>query len=164
MHLKQLADNYIRFNNWANQRMVRWLEQAPVDKLYEKVPSSFPSIDTTLQHVLRTQRFWHLFILERDYSKLNWNVRENEAPQILRELEDVSIRMEADFLTLTEDALTKKLVLDMPWAKNSLCRYEYIQHIVNHGTFHRGQVVTIARSVGLTSGVPNTDYNIFRCP
>ena len=39
----------------------------------------------------------------------------------------------------------------------------YIVHIINHGSFHRGQIVTMARTLGVSEGIVNTDYNIFNC-
>jgi uncharacterized damage-inducible protein DinB len=154
MCIRTLVLNYSSFNEWANDKIVNWLAQFPLELLYESVPSSFSSIDFTLQHILRTQRFWLSFINEQDTSGINWSVRSNEAVKIMNE-------MSRSFSAFSEEELEKKLHLDMPWAKNSLQRFEYIVHIVNHGTFHRGQIITMARSLGMTNGVVNTDYNMF---
>jgi uncharacterized damage-inducible protein DinB len=161
MSLKKLIDNYATFNYWANVRIVNWLSAVPVEKMYAPVTSSFASIDYTLQHMLRTQRFWLAFINERDTSGVNWSIRENEADKIMKELVEVSAEMKDTFSAFTQEQLEELLRLDMPWAKNQLSRYEYIVHIVNHGSFHRGQIITIARSIGLIEGVVNTDYNMF---
>jgi uncharacterized damage-inducible protein DinB len=161
MSIKNLVGNYASFNYWANKKLVDWLSTSPLEKLYTQVPSSFTSIDYTLQHILRTQRFWLAFINERDTSGVNWAIRENEADKIMKELVEVSAEMKDTFSVFTNDQLEELLRLDMPWAKNRLSRYEYIVHIVNHGTFHRGQIITMARSIGLTEGVVNTDYNMF---
>ena len=161
MSIKNLGGNYASFNYWANKKLVDWLSASPLEKLYTQVPSSFTSIDYTLQHILRTQRFWLAFINERDTSGVNWAIRENEADKIMKELVEVSAEMMDSFSLFTNDQLEALLRLDMPWAKNRLSRYEYIVHIVNHGTFHRGQIITMARSIGLTEGVVNTDYNMF---
>jgi len=34
-------------------------------------------------------------------------------------------------------------------------------HVINHGTYHRGQIITMARSLGVTHGIPKTDYNLY---
>ena len=70
--------------------------------------------------------------------------------------------MENLFLTYTNDKLTEEIELNMPWAKNKLSRYEYIMHVINHSTYHRGQVVTIARVLGIKENIPATDYNFFK--
>lgn len=159
--MKYFVSNYIAFNSWANQRIVDWLRSLPLEMLSAEVKSSYTSLDFTVQHILRTQRFWLNFINGLDVSGLNWNVRHGEALNVLEELLLVSREMEKSFGVFTEDELKQILHLNMPWAKNSLPRYEYIVHIVNHSSFHRGQLVTIARILGVTEGVVNTDYNIF---
>lgn len=163
MALTALIQNYTSFNTWANQQFAEWLKKHPVELLTTEVKSSFSTIDFTLQHMLRTQRFWLLFIEERSIQRFNWAVRENAATVILDELTSQSVEMEMAFKKFSADELEKKLVLQTPWAKNSLSRFEYIMHVINHGTFHRGQIVTMARTLGITQGIPATDYNIFRC-
>lgn len=161
MSLVKLIANYSAFNEWANHQVVAWLDQVDHDLLYQETPSSFTSIDYTVQHILRTQRFWLLFIGEQDATGFDWSVRERDAKDILRELKEVSTQMNVEFSRYTEDDLLKVLHFDMPWARNDLSRYEYIVHIINHSTFHRGQIVTIARAIGITDGIVNTDYNMF---
>jgi uncharacterized damage-inducible protein DinB len=141
--------------------MADWLMQTEPDVLYQKALSSFHSIDYTIQHILRLQKFWLAFIAEKDISNFNWSVRENEVEQILNELVTVSAQMTSVCSLFTESDLLNVLHLDMPWCKNDLSRYEYIVHAINHSTYHRGQVVTIARNLGITEGIVNTDYNFF---
>ena len=161
MSLSALISNYISFNAWANERIVTWLRTVDQNLLYQNTPSSYTSLDYTMQHILRTQRYWLAFISSEDTSQLNWAVREGEADNIMAELIDVSEEMKRRFSRFTEGDLLEVLHLRSPWAQNDLPRYEYIMHIVNHGTFHRGQIITIARSIGITEGVVNTDYNFF---
>ena len=164
MSLRTLIGNYASFNEWANHKIVGWLSEVGHDILYKETPSSYTSIDYTLQHILRTQRFWILFIGEESTVGFNWSVREKEVDNILNELKEVSTEMKDKFCAYTEEDLLKILHFNMPWAKNDLQRYEYILHIINHGTFHRGQIVTMARTIGITEGIVNTDYNMFRTP
>jgi uncharacterized damage-inducible protein DinB len=161
MSLPRLISNCAAFNEWANHRIVDWLQSIDRQILYRETPSSFTTIDYTLQHILRTQRYWLLFISGKDTSDFDWAVREHEVDNILSELKTVSTQMKEVFSSFSESELLETLHYDMPWAKNDLSRYEYIMHIINHGTFHRGQIVTMARCLGLTEGIVNTDYNIF---
>ncbi len=161
MSIGRLITNYSTFNEWANHKVVNWLGQLDRAWLYKETPSSYTSIDYTLQHILRTQRFWLLLIGERDTTGFNWAVREREAEQILTELKEVSTQMKTEFSAFAEEDLLKILYFNMPWAKNDLSRYDYILHIINHSTFHRGQIVTMARAIGISEGIVNTDYNMF---
>lgn len=161
MSLSILINNYTDFNLWANTRIINWLKPLGSEFLYLETPSSYPSIDATLQHILRAETFWHLFITGQDFSHLTWAVRPSEADNIMNELIEKSQLMKDDFAQFSEADLSETLHLNMPWAKKQLSRFEYIQHVVNHSTFHRGQIITMARALGITQHIPNTDYNMF---
>jgi uncharacterized damage-inducible protein DinB len=163
MSLKNLISNYAAFNEWANTEIVTWLKTLDKELLYKKTASSYPSIDYTLQHILRGQKFWFLFITGQDTSNFNWSVYEGEVERIMEDLLTSSSAMKQTYSTFSEQELLEVLNLEVPWAKNSRSRYDYIVHIINHGSFHRGQIVTMARSIGVTEGIVNTDYNIFNC-
>ena len=83
MSMKKFIGNYAAFNEWANHRIVGWLQTLDLDLLYAETPSSYTSIDYTLQHILRTQRFWIRFIGGKDLSDFNWAVREREVENIM---------------------------------------------------------------------------------
>ncbi|WP_317900233.1 DinB family protein [Aurantibacillus circumpalustris] len=163
MSLKNLTNNYATYNSWANSKFVNWLQNIEEDLLYKQIPSSYNSIDNTVQHILRIQKFWTDFISIQDVSKFDWSVKENHAQNNLIELKNQSIDMENSFLRYTDKELTELIELNMPWAKNKLNRYEYVIHAINHSTFHRGQIITIARGIGITENIPSTDYNFFHC-
>ncbi len=129
--------------------------------LYSEVQSSFTSIDKTVQHILRIQKFWTAFVSGKDVTHFDWRVFENEAARILHELKSQSAEMQNIISAFTEEQLVQELQLNMPWAQNQLPRYEYIVHCINHSTYHRGQIVTIARSLGITENIPSSDYNFY---
>jgi uncharacterized damage-inducible protein DinB len=56
--MKQLLLNYLKFNIWANECYINWLNTLPVEALYEKSPSSFPSIIETMMHIWDAQTVW----------------------------------------------------------------------------------------------------------
>ncbi|MBC7826979.1 MAG: damage-inducible protein DinB, partial [Chitinophagaceae bacterium] len=62
--------------------------------------------------------------------------------------------------SFTEIELVEKIKVVSPWFEANLSRCEYLQHLVSHGTYHRGQIVTIGRNVGMTDA-PMTDYIFF---
>jgi len=161
MSLQKLIHNYSSYNAWANSKYADWLQTIEEELLYKTIPSSFNSIDHTVQHMLRVQKFWVAFITQQDVSNLDWSVKENQAGNNLTELKNQSRDMKNKFLTYTDHELNDLIELNMPWAKNKLNRYEYMMHAINHSTFHRGQIITMARGLGITENIPSTDYNFF---
>lgn len=161
MSLSSLISSYSAYNAWASQRTVTWLQTFEHDYLYRVVPSSYPSIDYTLQHINRAQKFWWLFITGQDTSQFDWSIREREVENIMQEILDYAGRMQTGFSAFTEAELQQVLHLSSKWITNDRPRYAYILHIINHGTYHRGQIVTMARMLGVKDGIPNTDFNFF---
>jgi uncharacterized damage-inducible protein DinB len=60
----------------------------------------------------------------------------------ISELDDVRLQAELSFVLLNGDA-------------NSLRLADQMQHVANHATMHRGQVVGLIRQMGITP--PSTD-------
>ena len=161
MSLHRLINSNLAYNTWANERIVQWLTTIDESILYQQAESSFSSIDLTVQHIHRVERFWSTFIHEKDITDFDWSVLENQATQNLIDLQSQSLLMQQSMANFDESQLNQVLVLDTPWSKNNQARFHYIFHMLNHSTYHRGQIVSIARQLGVTEGIPGTDYNGF---
>lgn len=163
MSLTSLTLNYTAFNLWANEAIIACLRNTEKELLNRTVPSSFSSINLTIQHMLRAQKFWLAFIKQEDISRFKWAVRNEDIEVYFEELLENSAELKLVCSQFTEAEILETLSLNQSWAKNNLPRYEYILHVVNHSTFHRGQLVTILRMLGVKEGIPATDYNIWNC-
>ncbi len=62
--------------------------------------------------------------------------------------------------SLSDDDLMKEVKIVNPWFECELPVSDYLIQVINHGTYHRGQIVTIGRSIGITDA-SNTDYNFY---
>jgi uncharacterized damage-inducible protein DinB len=162
MSITKIIQNYSAYNEWANHKTINWLQDQNEGILYTETPSSYKSLDQTLQHILKAQQFWLAFITETELKDFSWRMVEGKVQENLTDLKNNSSAMKLIFCQFSEDDLNKTLSLNTRWAKNELSRYEYILHVINHSTYHRGQLVTMSRCLGLIEGVPNTDYNMFR--
>lgn len=157
MGLQKLMNNYAAYNLWANKTLVEWLKKKPSTSLNKEVPSSFPSIVKTLEHLWDTERFWLLVLQGANPSWRNFKgTFEEVGLGLLKESESFLMYIHS----LTEAELQEECLLDTPWAKGQLPKYEFIQHCFNHASYHRGQIITISRNLGLTDA-PNTDYNFY---
>jgi uncharacterized damage-inducible protein DinB len=143
--------------------MIACLRNTEKELLNKTVPSSFSTINFTIQHMLRAQKFWLAFIKQEDTFGFKWAVRNEDIEVYFEELMANSTELKGICSLYSEAELLETLSLQQSWAKNKLPRYEYILHVVNHSTFHRGQLVTILRMLGLKEGIPATDYNIWNC-
>jgi uncharacterized damage-inducible protein DinB len=164
MSLKKLIVNYSSYNEWANKEFVGWVATLEEAQIKQKTPSSFESIGRTLKHMTMAQQFWLQFIREGNPTDFDWSFKDKSISVLLSRLSESSEKLRKECTNYQEADLLEQLTLNQPWLKNTLCRYEYIMHVINHGTYHRGQIVTIARHIGVTEHIPNTDYNVFNSP
>jgi len=160
MNLQNLVNNYVDYNLWANTAYAAWLKTKPLEVLNVELPSSYPGIYHTFKHLWDTERFW-LTLWQTGQPVDEFSPEFNgTAYEALDEWLKQSKAM-ADYVhSLSEEDLLKPFVLDMPWMQGTMPLYEFIQHCMNHGSYHRGQIVTIGRNLGLTDP-PMTDYNLY---
>lgn len=161
MFLKDLITNYSAYNEWANFKLITWLKTLDEQILVKKVSSSFESIELTIEHIVLAQKFWLGFVSSKNPDTFHWVAEPQTSASILDELLQLSTDIKNKLNQYTEEQLTEKIELNQSWLKNKLPRYEYILHVINHSTFHRGQIITIARNLGITQNIPNTDYNYY---
>lgn len=157
MSIKKIISGYARYNHWANEEMTKWLKTLGDNLFYKETPSSFSSISLTVQHMIDAQTFWFAIITEADVTKLDESTKYNTTDNIINDLLAGSQQMLNKYGAYTEDELLKQL----PATDMIKCRYEYILHVINHNSYHRGQIVTMSRCLGVVDNIPVTDYDVF---
>ena len=160
MNLDKLVTNHANYHLWATKKFVDWLSEKPEELLHKEVPSSFNSIISTLNHIWATDEYWYSIIAEiPDYIKRR-DVTEFDSKEIFEGIVYRANEIYKLIASYNEAALSKCIKVENPWFQCDLPKYEYLQQLVNHGTYHRGQIVTIGRNIGI-SDASNTDYNFY---
>jgi len=152
--------NYAEYNAWANESLVNWLRTKSEEVFEAEVPSSFPSILKTLNHIWAVEEFWHSVIAEDDLKSSRYMDQDLSVDKVTEGILQESQMIVEYVKTLSEADLLQEVHLDTPWVSGEMPRFEFLQHVLNHSTYHRGQVITIGRVLGLTDA-PMTDYNFF---
>ncbi|TDW46077.1 putative damage-inducible protein DinB [Flavobacterium sp. 270] len=158
MSLQKLMTNYANYNVWVNQQFVNWLSAKSDELLNQEVPSSYSSIAKTLLHIWETEEYWYSVIAETTFER-NENVNLS-TKEIFEGLLQSSTKLAERIKSLSEEQLFKEIKIENPWFQCELPLSEYLLQVVNHGTYHRGQIVTIGRNIGITDA-SNTDYNFY---
>lgn len=159
MSLKKLMTNYANYNLWVNQQFVNWLSPKSDELLHKELPSSYSSIIKTLNHIWATEEYWYAIIAETP----EFDKRENAVlvtDEIFKGLVNRSTQLAQLIASLSEEELSKKVKIESPWFQCEFPKYDYLMQVINHGTYHRGQIVTIGRNIGITDA-SNTDYNFY---
>lgn len=167
MNLEDIQTLYA-YNRWANERLFAALGKVSEHQFAAPVQSSFPSIRETVFHILFAEWLWlkrwqgrspRSTAADPDGSSATWSTLSPGGVPTVNDLSTLaglmsfasSIEHERlQFLSgLDEDALPAALqYTDMVGKRFALPLAQQMQHVVNHGTYHRGQVTTMLRQVG----------------
>jgi uncharacterized damage-inducible protein DinB len=161
MNLQDQVRNYTGYNLWANSQYVDWLKTKSPDALEQQVQSSFSTIKQTLFHVWNTEDAW-LARMQKSKRRFDYFHIFNEPLEVLYDgVVDQSTRLLQYVQSLPEAALSEQYKFSIPYIGDfDLPQAELVQHCLNHSTYHRGQIVTMARTLGLTDP-PMTDYILY---
>ena len=156
-----MMSNVAAYNHWANESLVNWLSTKPVELLSDEVPSSYSSILKTLNHIWAVEEFW-LGVIGATQQSPNgrYIATEFDAAEILPGIVACSRSLRDMVQSFPIEAYDEVISVDFPWVKGAQPRYELVQHLFNHSTYHRGQLTSIGRRLGFTDA-PMTDYNFY---
>jgi uncharacterized damage-inducible protein DinB len=149
--------NYVQYNLWANTLMIDWLRTKPEPVLKQEMVSSFPSLEKTILHLWDAESIWYHRLHQQSVERPSDGFT-GTAYEALDHLLASSILMRDFVMGLSEVDFTQKCTYThMNGQTYSPSFAEVLHHCMNHGTFHRGQLVTMGRALGLTDP-PKTDY------
>ncbi|MGG4091637.1 DinB family protein [Paenibacillus lautus] len=153
------------YHVWANQAIFNRLLELPGELYNRKITSIFPTVSEALIHIYTADLGWMNIL-----SGMDMNHALTEAFQLRDELESISLEdLNLRFIELSErftaflsqnPDLERIIRLDNPYAGIRDTRLsEIMLHVVNHGTYHRGNIAAMMRQLGSSSAM--TDYAFF---
>ncbi|HMP92384.1 MAG TPA: DinB family protein [Phnomibacter sp.] len=159
---KPLLQQLAAYNVWANHRLVFYMQELPQEHWYAHVASSFSSLYKTLLHVWDAESIWWQRMRMHETIVLPSASFEPSFKDACNGLLHQNMEWEAFIKnTLDEPAIASNLLYkNLKGTSFSQPVYEVLLHLFNHGTYHRGQLVTMLRSLGCTN-IPQTDFIVF---
>lgn len=139
----------IDYHYWARDRMLAAVEPLTPEQFVRDMGNSFRSIRDTLAHTYAAESAWYArwhgespTTLQApdsfpDLASLRerWTAQEAKMRALLASADDEWIGRRIDY----------KLLNGQPGAS---VFWHMLQHVVNHATYHRGQVTTMLRQLG----------------
>jgi uncharacterized damage-inducible protein DinB len=157
MSISKLMTSYAAFNLNANRQFVNWLSKQSEGQLQQEVPSSFNGVLKTLNHIWAIEEMWCADLFKNTDATNRYGVQDLNAKEVFDGVLNRSAIIAEKVSQLTDEALGENLSIKTPWFEANLSLAEYLQHLFNHGTYHRGQIITMAHSLGFTE-MPSTDF------
>ena len=137
------------YHYWARDRLLDALDPLTPEQFNRDLGSSFKSIRETVVHLYAAEVVWHARWTGQPAAALQtsaafpdpgsvrraWAEHEGKMRAFLGELGEPGALRVFSYKTLGGDAMSSPF-------------WQMLQHVVNHGSYHRGQVTTMLRQVG----------------
>lgn len=138
------------FNAWADNRIFEAVALLTEEQYMRDMKSSHGSIHGTLTHLVAAEKIWLSRWVGAPDQKL-MNVAEVPTLSALQAVWEKTGFEMAKFLgTMTDKRLQESFSMKTSNGETFTHVYaQAIQHLVDHSTYHRGQVITLLRQLGV---------------
>ncbi len=135
---------------WADRLMLAAVRKVPVADLNRDAGVSFGSLLGTMSHMLASQRLWLSRFLGDPLGSVPTLDETPDLPSWIAVWEETASHLEAFVAGLSDDQLASPLTWNSipDGEEHTLPLWQPAVHLVNHTTYHRGQVVSLLRQMG----------------
>ncbi len=159
--MKDLLKQYASYNVWANQRISEILLSLPAEKHHAEIISSFPNLFKTALHIWDAESGWWQRVKMQERVVFPRDSFSGSLQDLLTGLISQSKQWEDWVQNASE--LSLRHVFHFHNSKKELFRqpvFQVLLHVFNHSTYHRGQLVTMLRQLGIDK-FPPLDFIIW---
>ncbi|HSP21395.1 MAG TPA: DinB family protein [Planococcus sp. (in: firmicutes)] len=148
------------YHQWATEECLKHVQSCREDLYARQGANSFASIEETTKHVIGVEKLW----LQRMMKNPKPTFEHFDVSTVEKAIEAFSLlhaEMDLYFASLTEEQWQETLDFrNMRGVDFSNTREEMLFTVINHASYHRGQVTSFLRQFGY-SGIP-LDYIYFQ--
>lgn len=156
--MKEVLKQYAAFNVWASRQLMSVFLSLPEEQQKQELPGSFKSLYHTILHMWDAESIWwqRMKLHERimrpgdHFSGSMQDLVNGLAAQSRQWEEWVSQSTEMQLEHVFQYETFDKVQYKQPV-------WQMLLHVFNHGTYHRGQLVSQFRQLGVTK-IPATDF------
>lgn len=159
MNIEDIRTLYT-YNRWANRRVCEAARLLEVRDFVRDLRASHSSVRGTLVHIMWGEWVW-LQRWKRESPKQMFAADDFPSPVELEARWQTVEREQEQFIERLTDAELRELVSyeNLQGQRWEYTRGQMMQHVVNHSSYHRGQVAILLRQLGK---IPNaTDFLVF---
>jgi uncharacterized damage-inducible protein DinB len=148
------------YNRWANACVLEAAAKLTAEQFTRDLANSFRSVRDTLVHIMSVEWIWlrrwkgtspKSFHDPSDFPNVeallaNWAEIETEQMDFVNSMSDESLGKMVAYVNTKGETWTYPL-------------WQMLQHLVNHSTYHRGQITTMLRQLGAEPAT--TDFLVY---
>lgn len=142
------------FNVWANDKVFEHLKTLPSEIYRKEIQSVFPSVSAVLIHMYQVDYVWLKAINGEDFYDIVAALGPITDDLQAASLDDMEFKFKElsrkyDSFIRSQKDITSQITINHPHFGPLQSNYaDLIQHVVNHGTYHRGHISAILNQLG----------------
>ena len=149
-----------RYNDWANALIFTAITKLPEEAVKRDLGGSLPSLRDVVAHNITAEWAW----LER-WHGVNPTERPawitDAVPSLIGHLEEIETKRNRFLESLSDaDLPVDRSIVYLSGKPDTQRLQDMLVHVVNHSTYHRGQITLMFRQLG--HAPPSTDFVAFR--
>jgi uncharacterized damage-inducible protein DinB len=138
----------IDYNYWARDRVLDAVSQITPEQFLRPMGNSFSSVRDTVAHICAAERVWIARLKGEPPQGLLQPERLPDVVAARKEWAELEGAMRERLATLGPEAMQRTIEYqDLRGNHQSDALWQILQHLVNHGTYHRGQITTMLRQM-----------------
>lgn len=137
------------YHYWARDRVLDAAEKLAPEQFTRHVDSSFGSVRDTLAHIYGADWIWYQRWVGESPAALPAPSDVPDVALLRRAWQDLEAGVRALVTSLGEQGISRVIEYRlMNGSASAQPFWQLVQHVVNHASYHRGQVTTQMRQVG----------------
>jgi len=159
--MKILLTQLSAYHQWANQLLTDRILQLPDELVQQDVPSSFAGLYATLLHMWDAEAIWWQRMKLLEQITIPSHGFSGKTHELVKHLMQQS-RQWHEWIANAHEHMFDHQFIYQNSKRESFKQpvYQMLLHLFNHGTYHRGQLVTIMRQLEV-DGIPQTDFIVW---
>ena len=159
--MKEIFIQYASHHLWANQALLSVIETLSKDQQEAEIRSSFPSIYKTVLHLLDAESIWWQRIKLQEKITRPSDSDAGDFAALKQQLLQQNKRWQEWIAQTNEHGLQHEFIyFNSKKERFKQPVYQMLLHLFNHATYHRGQLVTLLRQLGVEK-IPATDFIVW---
>jgi uncharacterized damage-inducible protein DinB len=160
---KQYFTDLAGYIIWADNKAIEWLSQISEEQWNREITSSFSSIRQTAIHIASAEKIWIDFWTNAPDPVYLSATFKGSKDDLLTIWKETSAALKNFIEQYPEENYQQIISLKKPNGETAEMEFsQTFPHMVNHSTYHRGQLVTLLRQGGFTQ-LSSTDLFTYYC-
>jgi uncharacterized damage-inducible protein DinB len=149
----------LEYHRWADERLLTACSLLTDAQYAQQVGGSFPSLRALVAHMAAAAHAWRTRLDGGQVTELLTDVQVPTVEAAMRHLVHAYEVFNREAARPADDLAAMFTYRNTRGAEISLPRWAVLRHIVNHGTYHRGQMAAMLRQLGVVP--PSTDLTLW---